>query len=221
LFAGGYSRLTPQSAFVFSNRVDIYDATTNTWSLTSLSEGRSDLTANTVNDKVYIAGGTNYLSNSDYGCTNRIDIYDASNNSWSVSSLSEAKGGHVGVNVNNKIYWAGGRTNTGVLPYASCIVEIRDIDLNESAFANLFQPNANFRATARNNEIVFFTFGYGVFDAGRNLFDIYNISNKSWSIGVLEKRVSGASIISVNNVIYVAGGELDGVLYNQLWKLEF
>ena len=69
----------------------------------------------------------------------------------------------------------------------------------------------------KNNKIVFFT-GRGV---EKNKFDIYDITTDTWSIGVLPQNIVGASIISVNNTIYVAGGYVNGVLSNQVWKLEF
>lgn len=43
----------------------------------------------------------------------------------------------------------------------------------------------------------------------------------TWSIGVLPQNIEGASIISVNNTIYVASGYVNGVLSNPVWKLEF
>jgi len=82
------------------------------------------VTADTVAGKAYFAGSTINLTNSDYGCTDRIDIYDESIDSWSISSLSEGKGGHVGVSVYDKIYWAGGRRNMGLFPNTSCLVEL-------------------------------------------------------------------------------------------------
>jgi hypothetical protein len=52
-------------------------------------------------------------------------------------------------------------------------------------------------------------------------FDIYDIFTDSWSIGVLPVNIYGSSIISLNNTIYVAGGYVNGVLSNQVWKLDF
>jgi len=57
-----------------------------------------------------------------------------------------------------------------------------------------------------------------------NKFDIYDVTTKTWSIGLLPVNIIGASIISVNNTIYVAGGQTEDGLYipsNQVWKLEF
>jgi hypothetical protein len=217
LFAGGcYDLYGPGSNFLFTNRVDIYDATGNSWSTSALSEARVEFTGSTVGNKIYFAGGTVLFNASDYSSTSTIDIYDASNNSWSTSSLSATKGAHAGVAVNNKIYWAGGRGDGGSNYYGCCVVEIKDVNTQTSSFSNLFQPNAYFEAVLKDNKIVFFT-GAG---NSTNKFDIYDTSNNSWSIGALPNNISG-SIISVNNTIYIAGAVIDGVLSNQVWKLEF
>ncbi len=93
----------------------------------------------------------------------------------------------------------------------------------------LFQPNAFLSAIQKNNKIVFFTSANNVtplyFTSTpppvHNKFDIYDISTNTWSIGVLSQTIYGSSIISVNNTIYVAGGYVNGILSNQVWKLEF
>jgi len=120
-----------------------------------------------------------------------------------------------GIAVNNKIYWAGGEIWEN-LPEDIDQVEIRDISSQISSLNCLFQPNSCFGAVVKNNKIVFFT-GTGI---QKNKFDICDTSTNSWSIGVLPNNVSG-SIISVNNIIYIAGVVIDGVLSNQVWKLEF
>ena len=116
--------------------------------------------------------------------------------------------------VGNKNYGAGGFSKTDTTNEA---VEIRDMNSGSSTFDCLFQPNAFFSAVLKDNKIVFFT-GDG---AEKNKFDIYDIATNTWSIGVLPQSITGAAIISVNNTIYVAGGDINGVLSNQVWKLEF
>ena len=199
----------------FTKRVDIYDALTNTWSVAALTETYlAGMSATTIGSKIYFAGGTGYWSVFDYNSTSKIDIYDAASNSWSQSSLSEPRGFHAAIAVNNKIYWAGGDTLYGNNTNS---VEIRDANTQTSTFACLFQPNRVFDAVLKNNKIVFFT-GEGEV---KNKFDIYDLTTNTWSIGVLSQNIEGASIISVNNIIYVAGGSVNGVLSNQVWKLEF
>ncbi len=65
----------------------------------------------------------------------------------------------------------------------------------------------------KNNQLIFF--------ADTNKFDVYDVAADKWSIGVLPINPVGASIISVNNTIYLACGEVNGVSSNQVWKLEF
>lgn len=72
----------------------------------------------------------------------------------------------------------------------------------------------------KDNKIVFFT-GANVWGELNNRFDIYDVLTNTWSIGLLPAGIYGASIISVNNTIYVAGGIVDGVASNRVWKLEF
>jgi hypothetical protein len=71
-------------------------------------------------------------------------------------------------------------------------------------------------AVVKDNQVVFFTG-----NAGGNRFDIYNVATNTWSIGELPVNINNASVISVNNTIYVAGGFINDVLSNQVWKLEF
>jgi len=76
----------------------------------------------------------------------------------------------------------------------------------------LFQPNAQFKAVVKDNKIVFFT-GQG--DV-KNKFDIYDITNDTWSIGTLSQDFENVatSVISIGNSIYVAE-------WGQVYKLEF
>jgi len=50
---------------------------------------------------------------------------------------------------------------------------------------------------------------------------VYDIATNTLSIGVLPVTIEAASIISLNNTIYLAGGLVNGALSNQVWKLEF
>lgn len=71
----------------------------------------------------------------------------------------------------------------------------------------------------KDDEIIFLRHDGG---ADANKFDIYDVQTNALSIGVLPQPMpTGTSVISVNNMIYVAGGSVNGVLSNQVWKLEF
>ncbi len=231
-FAGGS---TDDFLDSISNRIDIYDLITNTWSLAALSEPKAGLAAVTSNNKVYFAGGIsgyNLLPNNSFEwvASNKIDVYDNSTNTWSTSFLDKARYYLAGINTGSNIFWAGGMiTNPGNVgpQYHSCAVEIKDVNNQSISLAYLYQPMdfyicAGQNAVVKENKIVFFTGSRYLYTPGdKQKFDIYDVSTNTWAVGLLPVSIDGASIISVNNVIYVAGGIVNGVLSNQVYKLEF
>jgi hypothetical protein len=214
--------------------VDIYNTSTNSMTAGSLPNtltgdiiGIAGVAATSIGNKIYLAGNASDWYAWDFGSiTSTINIYDVSTETWSVSELSIPRGFMAGIAVGNKNYWAGGLYKQ---PYNffTNLVEIRDEGTGISTFDCLFQPNAFFSAVMKNNRIVFFT--SGINDPGfwtsnapvMNKFDIYDISANTWYVGILPVNIYGSSISSVNNTIYVAGGYVNGVLSNQVWKLEF
>jgi hypothetical protein len=98
VFAGGW--LLPGAGY--SGSVDIYDMSTNTWSVAVLSEGfRQGMVAASVGSKIFFAGG----GNNDYGfTTSRVDIYDVIFNSWSTAELSEPKEYLAAATIGNKVF---------------------------------------------------------------------------------------------------------------------
>ena len=231
-FAGGQTG----DGITMSDKVDIYNLSTNSWSTTVLSQPRQYITAVTTNNKIYFAGG-----NSGYNilpttmleavASNRIDVYDYSSNSWSIDSLMEARYHIAGIKQDNKIYWAGGwKTNptSMALENFSCSVEIKDANTQNTSIGFLNQPRSYFvnggqNAVAKNNRIIFFNGSryLNSLDLHKNKFDIYDPINNTWSVGLLPVTIEAASIISVNNTVYVAGGLVNGALTNQVWKLGF
>ncbi|MBM3435140.1 MAG: hypothetical protein FJY07_02855, partial [Bacteroidetes bacterium] len=80
IFAGGVTLYTVTS------RVDIWNFSTETWEETAeLSEARGYASATTVGSKVIIGGG---VTSNPVTPSNVVDIYDASDGSWSTSELS-------------------------------------------------------------------------------------------------------------------------------------
>jgi N-acetylneuraminic acid mutarotase len=211
LFAGGDGGFTGPGR---ERRVDIYNLTTNSWSTAQLSEPKQGPTAVTANGKIFFAGGHTH-NNATYFVSDKIDIYDNATNTWSVAALNERRVGHGGIAVADKIYWAGGST-TGTSTSLLCSVEIRGVNMGNTVIQSLSEPSGG-PALLKNNKILFFTIN-GIND---NAIDIYDVSSASWSIGVLPQSIYGSSVFSVNNIIYVTGGRENGVLSNQVWKLEF
>jgi len=101
-FAGGNNIGGP------NNVVDIYDVNTGEWSTAFLSQARLILAATTVGNKAFFAGGWNGSP------TNAVDVYDANlgepndPNTWSTTTLSQARASLCATAVANKAMFAGG-----------------------------------------------------------------------------------------------------------------
>lgn len=217
-FAGG-EREWPHPV---SDRVDIYDLTTNLWSTAVLSAPRSGITAVTANNKIYFAGGSNQLGGAN-NVERIVDIYDNSTRSWSTTTLSEPKTFFAGIYVSNKIYWAGGYSVAGA---PSCKVDIIDPATQTSSTAFLSQPATYVNvegqnAVVKHDKIIWFATLDPQTGNATDRFNIYDITANRWFTGVLPFKISGASVVSVNNTIYVAGGSVNGRMTDQVWKLEF
>jgi len=213
LFSGGDPGFC--GAWARTTTVDIYNHTTNTWSTAPLSDvKRGGHAAVTINNKVYFSGGESWTANPVSGswyASSTIDIYDDATASWSTSYLTEGKLGHTGVVVKDNIFWAGGTTGASPSITGSCNVEIKNVNTGAVSIQKLFQPGYR-TGVVKNNQIIF----YG----GDYKFDVYDVTTDRWSIAVLPIKLLAASIISVNNTIYLAGGSVNGVLSNKVWKLE-
>ena len=217
-FAGG-EREWPHPV---SDRVDIYDLGTNSWSTTTLSAPRSGITAVTANNTIYFAGGSNQLGGNN-NVVSVIDVYDNLAKVWSTTTLSEPKTFFAGIHVRNKIFWAGGYSGSG---QPSCKVEIRDLASRSSSTAFLSQPVSFVNAEGQNavvkdDKIIWFATLDPLTGNSTDRFNIYDLTANRWLIGLLPFKIIGASVISVNNTIYVAGGSVNGKMTDQVWKLEF
>ncbi|WP_332734675.1 Kelch repeat-containing protein [Flavihumibacter sp.] len=230
LFAGGLGEGTGVGSE--SIHVDIYNVTTNTWSATTLA-GRSNsaglgITATVIRDNIYLAGATGDWFAWDFGgeYSSTINIYNTVTDSWSVSHLREERGAMGGIAIGNINYWAGGREisfNQENIP--SDIFEVRDMQSSVSTYHCLFQPNNQPGVAQQGSRIIIFTstpWHYTHIHPSMvtDKFDIYDISTNSWFIGLLPMNIYDASIISINNNLYVIGGIVDGSRSYTIWKLE-
>jgi N-acetylneuraminic acid mutarotase len=197
-FAGGIT----EDGWNETNRVDIYDISDDSWSFTDLTEPKIGLSTVTAYNKIYFAGGWDYLS----GFHNpmiplkTVDIYDASSDSWSSTNLNFISGGVSGIANGNAIYW-GGRTSPD---YEGTVEKWNTANGMITSYC-LSYPRNYPTAISKSNEIIFFTPGDEEFLSDQ--FDIYNTLTGKWSIGTLDQVTAGCGIISVNNVVYVAGGK--------------
>lgn len=138
--------------------MDIFDATTNSWTIDYLRDRTSTasvgMSATTIGNKIYFAGGAGDSYGWDYGgdYTSTINIYDVSLGTWSTSYLSQVKGNMAAIAVGNKNIWAGGvnwtYNSNATHPYLDQ-VEIMDMNSGTSTFNCLFQGNSIFTAVQK------------------------------------------------------------------------
>jgi len=90
-----------------SNTVDIYDYSTNSWSTSTLSEGKFGHGAAAFNDKVFWAGGTTgSYPNLTPSCN--VDIKNVKTGEVSIQKLSSPGGGAAVIKNNQVIFYSGG-----------------------------------------------------------------------------------------------------------------
>lgn len=125
-----------------TSRVDIWNFSNETWEdPAELSEARGYASATTVGSKVIIGGGV--ISNP-ITPSNVVDIYDASDGSWSTTSLSIPRSAiNNAVTIQDKAYFAGGGTfiggSTGFLNPQNRI-DIYDPEIDTWTIDSLSEP---------------------------------------------------------------------------------
>ena len=214
---GQYTAIAQGNKVLFAGgtAVYMYDYLSEKWSTKNLSQPRVSIAATSVGGSIYLSGG----ATSNIGGTpfNNIDIYDPKTNSWIVSSMSKAKYAIASIGLRGKALWAGGVTDKGLTN------EIEMLDLlggKGTTFHCLFQPGS-FSTNSMGklgNYIVFLP------DSGddKTRFDIYDSLNDKWYIGVLDKKIGPAILITAGSELYVVGSSTPGIdYYDQLWKLDF
>ena len=211
-FAGGFEATGFQNGFV-SNKVDIYDVSSNSWSvgIGTLSEARCSPVVASVGNRILFAGGNSCGWGSISG---RVDIYDAATNTWSVSDLSETRAPISSIVIDDKVFFVGGSIpitwRNGI---ASDKMDVYDNttqswSVKQIDFFMLYSPSVLMR-------------NKGYFFSGGRTVNIYDNSIDSWSVGLMDQELNGPAIIAVGNHVYFAGGGSHVFQTNKIWKLEF
>ena len=200
------------------SRVDILNTTNNSWTMgTPLPNPRGYMGVASVGSKIYCFGGYNSLT-TPLGIS-EVDSYDTTTNSWNsnITTIPSGTRWMMGVSaIGNQIYLVGGLFNDASGSIGNTArVDILNVSNNTYTWStganapiNLFSN----QTTVINNNIytgyaqsdMSYTFGY---------FYIYNTTNNTWTqswttSSALYRGINdySASIISVNNNIYIAGG---------------
>jgi len=207
-FAGGIKSLGFQNVVV-SNRVDIYDISSNSWSTATLSEARTGIAATTAGDKVIFAGGDYFGW---WPVSNRIDIYNATTNTWSTASLSEARSSLAAATIDSRGFFAGGITGFNTSP--SHNVDIYNDSTGTWSVEQVNIWGLYLNAVSLNNKLLILYGKYG---------NMYNALTNSWPDVTLDQELGWPGIIAVGDYVYFAGGQVSyaqGYQTNTVWRVK-
>ena len=206
LFAGGGDGFGDNQ----SSRVDIYDASSDTWTAESLSVERQGLVAATIGDKVLFAGGFGYPVGNHWGEFNIVDIYNNSNDSWSIATLSQARMDIAATSAGNKVYFAGGRNGINV----SKTIDIYDAATNSWSVSSLQQPRTDMANIADNSKI-FWAGGRNNFNGAgwtsNNSVEILDLNTGVTSSVCIHPRFDFSAVKKNEQIVFFTGYDGSGV----------
>ncbi|ELR18030.1 kelch repeat-containing protein [Acanthamoeba castellanii str. Neff] len=108
LFAGGGVYNSTPAVSKLSDVVDIFDVSTGLWNTGRLSLPRMGISVTSVRDLALFAGGYTTDVNGNVERVDRVDIYNASSNQWSVAHLSQARSQMAAMTVGDVAIFGGG-----------------------------------------------------------------------------------------------------------------
>jgi hypothetical protein len=224
-FGGGVLSLFPTSKA--SDRVDIYNVLSGSWSTTSLSIARVGLAATSLQNLVFFAGGavsfegdlSKDLANAVGNVTNRVDIYNTLNGIWSTATLSQARALLAATSVGNFVLFGGGgklnesninesNTNSSNKVNELDIVDVFDVTSNRWTTATLSQARSYLAATSVDNR-------YALFGGGRkgsnnsNVVDIFDSLSGMWNTTTLSQYRVFLAATSLGHLAFFGGGSLE------------
>ncbi len=188
-----------------SNRVDIYDTSTHSWSTHELARNyygnnRNQKPAVTVGNKIFFSRGMDTI---DRTWSDKVDVYDASTNGWSVIQLSERRVNlSVGV-LGNKVFFAGGGIE-GPNYILSNKVDIYDVSTNSWSFATLSEARDGAAVAVAGNKIIFA--GGWKANGPSTVVDIYDASANTWSVATLSEATGFITAFTIGSEAFFIVG---------------
>jgi hypothetical protein len=211
LFGGGtriITNSTGQSVSVTLATVDMYNLSTNVWSVTNLSQARDDLIATSIcNHIALFAGG----STAEYNRSNVVDIFDSWSGMWSVTTLSQARSSLAAASIGTIAFFGGGFINNNL---SSNVVDIYIESNGTWLTATLSQARYSLAAAA-SADIVIFGGGMLTDSDFTSTVDILNITNNMWQQTNLSQArahltAATASSSSQNQIVFAFGNYTGG-----------
>jgi predicted Ser/Thr protein kinase len=203
IFAGGGDSLIGPP----SDRVNIYNVTSGSWTTATLSVPRGCLAAVSSGNLVFFAGGGQIFNLTTLiiqNVTDSVDIYNVSDGQWSTATLSQARAVLAAASVGSLVLFGGGENK--IPPnYTSSVVDIYNVTNSTWSNTTLSQARSWIAATTVANRYVLFAGGY-LQTSPSNVVDIYDSTNGTWNTATLSQARSILAAASLNHSAFFAGG---------------
>ena len=216
LFGGGRGASAPIAAERIINR---YDVETQAWKDTVWLQStslRAELTAASIGDKVFFAGGAGSSLPKDV-----VNIYDTKQKKWlSNAALSQKKTRLKSIVYHNKIFFVGGTVNGVTIP--SDTIDIYDDDTDSWSIMKIpyLFKQVKTGKVRRYADVVqagckmFLlplvdgspSVPYNPTESSRDSVAVYDFARNQWSYLGVPQPVLGTAIIAAENKVYFAGG---------------
>jgi N-acetylneuraminic acid mutarotase len=199
---------------------EAYDPATNTWETKmSMPTNRSQIEANVVNGKIYVAGGR---TSGPQSTVSIMEVYDPATDSWETEpSMPYPVVSYVSAVANGKIYIIGGQDEYLTYSGEPCLnttqiynPETRTWTIGAPAPAQLWQGAAAATSGVYTPKRIYVFGGMSGFAMGLDQTLIYDPEADVWTTGATMPTARYNPVAAVvNDVLYVIGG---GQALNQL-----
>lgn len=203
-------------AFFDSKKIDIYDTSNNTWTVTEASVPMTPGAAITVQGKAYFAGGSSWSYGSFQGFTDTIYIYNPQNNTFNKSYKLSVKRENIAVaEVGDSILFSGGiletTINTVLKRVPQSVVDVLRLSGNV-AVEDIVQTQV--LLVSPNPITKNFTVNLEANNAQKALFDLFNTE------GVLMRHIEKNVLAGQNQIDFDRGNLPTGIYFLRCFLTE-
>ena len=191
-----------------ADTVDVYDATSDTWTTTQLSAARFGIATAVVGTKAILAGGCVRKSHRCDQSSDRVDIFDASTKSWHSTTLPQPRYYLEAVTVGSEALFYGETDPSNCNPSDS--VDIYNVTTDTWTSAKLSVARCEIAVISVGSKVIFAGGGIAcqACEHPLDVVDIYESTTGAWSSTHLSEARVNVRAVNVGRTVFLAGGGL-------------